>query len=768
MLLRVCAALKQPYFYVVAFLFSTPLFAQEFAVVELVLNTQNKGEYFVVLSDSGDVLIQREDLAALPLRQNLGQAQSLDDAEYVSLRSITGLEFEIDPNTAQLRIKADARLFKGSMVDLGFRQSDIIHAPAVNSAFLNYALSTDATDEFHSTQLSLELGGRSRDLFALSSFNYSNDDDKLVRLMTSVRSDNRADMTTFTFGDHFVSAGSVLGSNVVLAGLSFSRNFSVAPYYTTSPSLRMSGLLETPSQLEVYSNGYRVSQQSLPPGEFVLENIPAQSGLGTTEIVIRDAFGRESTISESRYYSQLLLKQGLSDYSHSLGFVRNGFGEKNFDYGAPAIASRYFQGVTDQHTLGYSLGISKQHVNISPAMNLQLSRFGTLGLSVEASRSAGFNGHGAAMDYSFQSRRFSLNSSYRALSKHYANLGLAAAVDKPASLFNLGAGINMKHYGALSFRYADHRYHQSADSVSYGVFYNRSLSRMVHLFSSASRSKTNGSQAENEFFIGLHISFDQRHSANLGQTKREDERVNRALFQRSMPSGNGGGYSFNIEESDSATTWQASGQYQTAVGRYEARYYENNDYYASAAGGIGYIDNSWFLSRPINDSFAKVKTGGLKDVAISYFGNDITRSNDKGEAIIPVIRSFHNNRIGINEKDIPIDYSVATLSHNINPDYRSGVVLDFGLARIRALTGRLYLNTAEGDQPLEFATLQVALASRTLEGLVGRDGEFYIENVPPGHYKALASFGNRQCVIGLNVPDSNEVLLDMGKLICEM
>ena len=769
MLLRACAALRRLTLYTMAFVLSIPVSAQEFAVVEIILNTENKGEYFVVLTETDDVLIQRDDFATLPLRENLGKELPLDDGEYISLQSINGLTFKIDTESAQLIVNAKAPLFKGNMVNLGTNQSEPIYSPLVNSAFINYAINTDAINENHSTQTSLEFGGRTPDIFALSTFNYVNDNngDKFVRLMTSARTDNRTDMTTFTFGDHFFSSGSAMNSNVIIGGFNYSRNFSVAPYFTTSPSLQMRGFLETPSQLEVYSNGYRVNQLDLPPGEFVLDDIPAQSGLGNTEIVIRDAFGRESTIYESHYHSQILLRKGLSDYSHSIGLIRNNFGEKSFDYGDPAIASRYFKGVTDQHTLGYNLGISKQHVNISPAINMQFARFGTLGFSIEASRSAGLTGHGATMDYSFQSRTFSVNMSYRAMTKHYANLGVAPTTDKPATLLNLGTGLNMKNYGAISFRYADSGYHESGDNVSYGIFYNRSLSRKTHLFLNTLRNETNGSPAENEFFIGIHVSLDDNHSANLGHTKRDNDRVKQALFQRSLPSGNGGGYSLNIEENNESTTWQATGQYKTSTGRYEARYYDNNDYFASAAGGIGFIDNSWFLSRPINDSFAKIKTGSLQDVSITYFGNEVVRSNQNGEAIIPVVRSFHNNRIGINEKDIPLDFSVETLSKTINPDYRSGIVVDFGLNRFRAVTGQIFIQTPEDKQALEFSTLKVNLASRTLEGLIGHGGEFYIENVPPGQHKGLVDHMGNDCSVNLNIPDTDELMLDLGKLTCE-
>lgn len=770
MLLRVCAALKRPLFLIIACCYCAMGWARELAIVEVLLNTQSQGEYFLIMTEDGDILFPRRDLNTLPLRTNLGTVPSFEDGENVSLRSIEGLEFELDPASAQLIITADAKLFKPNSADIGFNYGQVVATPAVNSAFLNYALSTDSIDGADSSELSLELGGRTRELFGLSTFNYQRDEnsEQFVRLMTSIRHDDRSAMTTLSVGDHLAQSASVLGSTVVLGGINFSRNFSVAPYYSTSPALQMRGMLQTPSTLEVYSNGYRVDELELPPGEFELNDIPSRSGLGNTEVVIRDAYGRESVISEEHYYSQILLRKGLADYSHSIGFIREDLGKKSANYDKLAITSRYFQGLSRQHTLGYTLGAARQHINLAPTFNTQFSRYGTLGMSLEASHSERRSGYGAALDYNLHGRRMSLNASYRTLSKHYANLTLGPNTDKPAALFNLSSGINIKGYGSLSLRYANSRYYQNANSRHYGVFYNHTLSRQTHLFVSTLRNRTDGDAAHNEYFIGLHISIDPVHSANLGYTRREDGRVKQAQLQRALPSDSGGGYTFQVEEDETDTQWQSNGIYQNNIGRYEARFYNSGDLHASAAGGIGYIDKSWFLSRPINDSFAKIKTGDLDDVAITYFGNEVVRSNRKGEAIIPVIRSFHNNRIGLVESDIPIDFSVASLSHNVNPEYRAGVVLDFGLQRFQAFTGKLFYDTENGEQPLEFAVLQVPLASRTLEGLVGRGGEFYLENIPPGQHRASVQHQGRECSIELDVPANDEMLIDLGKLSCEL
>ena len=85
----------------------------------------------------------------------------------------------------------------------------------------------------------------------------------------------------------------------------------------------------------MYVNGRLVYREDLPPGVFTLQNIPYGLGAGTTgfgggntELVIRDAFGREQDITQPYYYAPQLVPVGLHLYNLAFGPERVGSADK--------------------------------------------------------------------------------------------------------------------------------------------------------------------------------------------------------------------------------------------------------------------------------------------------------------------------------------------------------------------------------------------------------------------------------------------------------
>ena len=74
----------------------------------------------------------------------------------------------------------------------------------------------------------------------------------------------------------------------------------------------------------------------------------------------------------------------------------------------------------------------------------------------------------------------------------------------------------------------------------------------------------------------------------------------------------------------------------------------------------------------------------------------------------------------------------------------------------------------EGNRevPAEFASLLIDTESESVQGLVGRGGAFYIENVQPGEHRARLVYHGRECGFLINIPESEEIMLDIGKLVC--
>jgi outer membrane usher protein len=50
---------------------------------------------------------------------------------------------------------------------------------------------------------------------------------------------------------------------------------------------------------------------------------------------------------------------------------------------------------------------------------------------------------------------------------------------------------------------------------------------------------------------------------------------------------------------------------------------------------------------------------------------------------------------------------------------------------------------------------------------VGKDGEFYFENLPAGKHPAHLSFTGGECDFYLSIPEDSEIMIDLGEIICE-
>ncbi|OGT19770.1 MAG: hypothetical protein A2V90_04330, partial [Gammaproteobacteria bacterium RBG_16_57_12] len=615
--------------------------------------------------------------------------------------------------------------------------------------------------------LASELGGRAGDYFAATTLNYQQDDisHHMVRELTWLRKDDRSALRTLIAGDYVATSGGVRPSTVVLGGISLTKNFAMTPYYSTAPSLDLQGVATSPSEAEVYVNGYRVSRERLAPGEFTLQNIPAQTGYGMAEVVITDAYGREQVISENYYIAQQLLRKGLNEYNHSIGFLREDFSEKSFSYGDPVLISSFRRGLSDQHTLGYALNMTQNHVDVSPGAALRLGNAGVLGIGVGLSRNGGKSGIGGAFDYIFQSRLFNSSFSVKGFSEDYATLTLKADDNKPAFQLDAVVGVTAREYGSVSFKYTAARYHHTPDMLGYGFFYNRALGRRWHMFLTANRTQEQGQASSYDMFLGLNLSLGGNVSGNLGYTRTDSGYRRDASVQKQVSAGHGPGFLAEYQDMDGDSSWRGEASYHSGYGTYEARYQDNGNYLLSAAGGVGYIDHALFFNRPFNDSFAKVDVG-VPDVRVYYFGNEVAATDARGVAILPDIHAFHDNKIDIAAADIPLDYKIATLTAYLNPPYRSGSLIHFDVSRVRGIIGRLVMEQQGVLVPVEHGEMEVSQGDQIYQGMIGRGGEFYIENLPTGGHSAEVLYQSGRCQAWLDVPGTDDVLVDIGEVRC--
>jgi outer membrane usher protein len=757
-------------FLFIALFSQSALAQQDILVLKIILNEMDLGEDFVVMSDEGDVLVRMEFLKSTTgLREGLGDSVQYSGESYLSLKSVRELEFFINEETLSLEIKVPSYHFNQHTVDLSrIKTAQRVIYSRENSAFLNYGLNYEARDS--TMDFSTELGVKVSNYFATSTFNYSNvrDDENGVRLFTSVTRDDRERLTRLIYGDFSTSSG-VLGSSRFLGGINFSKDYRVDPYFFRYPSFALSGALTTPSEVDIYSHGILVRKLKLDPGEFILENIPLSAGFGNTEVVIKDIYGNERSFSDSVYFSTRLLKEGLHEYNYGIGIIREDIGEESFSYAEAAVQAFHAVGLSDSFKGGYTLEASNKVINAGPTVTLGLSSAGILETAVAVSNAGGKTGVGASLEHFFTSRYFSSTLSFKSLSREYSNLSMEPSQDKAFFEFNGALGVNSRGLGSLLVKHSISRLYDGFDTSSYAINYSRPLTRHTSLLIIASKTKEEGAEDIDEVHFVLNMNFGSNAHGNISYKNNNSGNANSVSVRRDLPVGTGFGFNANATEFEDYVGRTAGLSYQNDYGIYGVEYSErdgDDSYNLSLAGGVGYIDGSAFLSRPLTDSFTRVNVGDLEGVRVYHFSHEVGRTDKDGNLIIPIVNSYRDNRVDIEIEDIPVNYHVPELYKYINPPPRSGSTLSFEAHKVQALTGRIY-TFVDGEKvpagPSPFIVILYYDGS-IIEGLVGRNGEFYVENVPSGRFLVKVIHEGTERLTVIDIPDSDEMWVDLGEV----
>ncbi|MBI5663942.1 MAG: fimbrial biogenesis outer membrane usher protein [Nitrospirae bacterium] len=747
---------------------SGPVYAGDLIVLRMILNGEYKGEFFMVLAEDNDIWVGRDDLRRTGLVDGLGTDIEYEGETYVPLSSIPGLRFRINQEDAALDVTADSQLFKKQYVDASVRRSYNLDTPGDISGFLNYYGEYGRFDGSDMVNLSGELGVAMADYFGRSTFTCSKTGDiiKAVRLISDLMITETDALRTVTAGDVPASSGP-FGTTMLLGGIQATKNFSLSPYYVKYPSLNLRGIVDAPSEVEVYLDDVLARRESLSPGEFEFNDLPPTGGAGSARIVMRDIYGREKTISTSYYSTDRLLKKGLHEYSYGIGFTRESFGQKNFDYGEPAFLAYHDYGISNNLKAGYAAEAANDILNIGFRGAALVPQAGVLNAALTSSSYKGASGSSWAVGYSYVSRNINIMLSLQSASREYSNLALMPSDDKAKLLISNSIGFGWDRTGFITAAYTYYNAYEAGKISAFTVSYNKALTEDISFFIAA--KKTNEGETKDEIMAGLRMYLGRKISGAVSYRNSEGSDIKSASIQKSPPTGTGFGYNVNVENTRSRNNIEGRLTYQNRYGMYGADLSHSDGtggYRLSYAGGMGYIGRSVFFSRPVVDSFAKVKVGDLEGVRVYSYNNEIGRTNKNGVVIIPDLQSFNENRIDIEADDIPINYSITALTRRITPPYRSGSTVEFEVRKMQAVTGSVYMPDKGEEIPVEYAVMSIRVKDKTIEGMVGTAGGFYVENLPPGRHPVRIRYKGKTCALELNIPDSEDMFLDLGKSTC--
>jgi len=742
--------------------------------VKIVLNQEPKDEFFVVMSD-GDFLVRLEDIKSIGIAEPEGRIIEISGEEYISLESMKDVTFFFDEKNLSLQIALPPGLLPKKAIDLLPERRSKVYYPSDDSAFLNYRLNYYSVGDYNQYDLTNQVGVRFKKYYLFlsdSSYTMTDTEDRFTRLMTNITYDDRKVLKRTVYGDFLASSGE-LGSSVNMGGFSYSKAYQLDPYYVKYPMMNISGLVPLPSEIEIYIDGMLARKEKLSPGQFELNNIYSYRGAGAATIVIKDAFGRTETISYPFYFTDILLKKGLHEYSYNIGLLREDFGVESNAYGDFAFSAFHRHGFTDSLTLGVRSEATNGLYNLGPEGSYRIRNAGTISMSLAGSAGEK-TGIAGSLSYIYQEKRLNAGMFTKWYSEEYANIGTLSLTERVRSEVGAVVGYGRKDFGSASLEYATTKKYDGLDRKVITATYSKSLSNKLTVFMNLRNIREE--KDVNEVFVGLNYYIWDNASLSASHRSTESEDIDMLQMQKNTPLGEGIGYLVSAERSDSDsgsdTSLQAAMQYNTRNAVYEGEFRsgdgEEGSYRLSASGALVYLNNVFGIIRPINDSFGLVQTGSLEGVRVYQNNQEIGSTDSAGKIFIPNLGSYYENQVSISDKDIPMDYTMPEVIKYVSPPLRSGSYINFDVTRYQAVTGRILLKTDEKIKPVEFYEVRMVVGDKEVAFPTGKEGEFYLENLKPGEYGAAFDYADKTCSIVIKVPMSDETIIDIGGIVCEI
>jgi len=746
----------------------------ETVILSIILNQEKKGEYYLIMRDDGDFFIKVEDAKAIGFKDIEGSVYDIEGELYVLLSSIRGIEFNLNVMNLYLEITALPFHFSRQVFDLGRRHSESIRYPSDTSAFFNYSLQYTKDSSFDRIELFNEIGIRHGTWLFLTDSNFSKSDSEedFVRLTTNLTHDRRQKLQRLIIGD-FLAPVRNFSPSLNMAGIRFYKAYDIAPDLITHPLLNFSGSAVLPSELEVYLDGRPYYSKKLHPGDFDLINAFPREGRGLMEVIIRDPFGREERLEIPFYLTTALLRRGYHDYSYAMGFLREQFGIESNEYGDFVLSGFQFYGINDYMTTGLNAAMSRGRYNLGPAGSLKLWNAGILSLAMAVSENdAGELGYAEFVEYNYETQRFNMNGNLSAFSRDYAPIIRTASQTAPQFHSSIGFGYDVQTLGTFALRYEIIKNYEEGSLRAITARYSRILYHRLRMIAQARIIK--GEDDTKEFLISLVYSPARRTTVSMSYSQEEDTNVETVQVDNAVPIGEGYGgrasYTRTHSETDSTNALDGFLQYNARYGTYMGRYQaigSNSIYQVSAAGGIAYVARSLSFGRPVTDSFALVEVGDLEDVRVYVNNNEIGRTNSKGRLFVPDMASYYNNQVSIDDHDIPMDYTFLDVRQLVSPPGRSGSYIPFEVSKYRAIFGKIFIKTLGESQLLKLYQISMDVEGIPLTFQTTSDGEFYVENIYAGEYKASFVYKQKTCLFDIIVPETEENLIDVGELVCE-
>ena len=706
---------------------------------------------------------------AQTLRQ-LGFRLPADAPSTIDLADLAGVTWRYDTSTQRMLITAPAAMLDQERAVLNVPTETVPEPQASLGALLNYDL-YGTRDADSNSGLSAYTEFRAFGRFGVLSSTW------LSRVTDSPGSDSHADSerldTTWTHS--FVDSTTVLrvGDAITgsvpwsratrFGGIQLQRDFALQPDLITFPIPQFLGQATVPSTVDLYINGLRRYSGDTPAGPFQLGTVPIVNGAGNAQVVVTDALGRQTTYDFPFYTTSQLLRQGLSDYSLDLGFVRRDYGLNSFSYANdPAANAVYRRGMTDWLTLEAHGEAVSGLTNAGGGGAMQIGTGGVLTASYAHSTGDGRDGSQAGLGYNW--RNSWLNFAVDSLRSFGEYRDVASLYGPPPArrIDRALVGLTFAPIGSFGANYVELTYPDQPASRYASAFYFKSLGPRLSVSLSVNQNLEN--HGDRSAFLGVSLSFGGGESATL--SAQHDSRGNYAALDVSRPISPDGGSGWHVRTQDGAGLSGGMAEYgyrgdhsQELVGAETLN--GNTRGYGELTGALVFMDSHLFAARQIDDAFAVVATG-VPNVPVMLENRVIGTTGSDGDLLVTPLNSYQRNHVAIDPMLLPADAHIERVDGLIVPADRSGVLVNYRIQPVSAAS--VVLHDVAGNVLALGSSVELN-GSAANAAFVGYDGIVYLEGLTP-HNALSVHTPTGDCSVRFDYRHESDTVPVIGPLVC--
>jgi outer membrane usher protein len=734
-------------------------------IVDLYINYQRMGETFVLQEDDGEFYLDEPALLYWEITRPWPKPHLFRGENYYGVHEFAGARAELETRTMELRVFMPADLMPTRR--LGMQNAGISAQAERYGAFMDYEINLQ-NQEFQSGSSAYGMfrpavfgpqGNVAANLIYRNQGSTASSGQLSVLELTYTRDDPER-MRSLRVGDVFTVPGEQ-GRSLRIGGVQLATNFATRPTLITYPLPDFFGQTDVPSALDIYVNGRLSRRENVQPGSFLLENVPVLNGAGQMQVVATDALGRQQVFTQDFYLSTDLLMQGLSDYSVTLGALREDFGVENFRYSDLAGTATWRYGVSNDLTIESHGEFSTGIAMLSGAVQHGIDAGGTV--STGLALSSGRSGTGARWQLGFRRLASPMHFNFQA-SGSTTRFDLVGITQSTPKLQLLAAtGRNFQEFGSLQLSVVHQDFHEEPSRSIWSLDFSTRMFGPLSLSSFVSYldSKQNDLSAGIRFFM----NFGDHHSASGNLSTSRMGSSASARIQRNMPADVGYGYHLAAGASDNRFVDAGiAAQNQLGTYSFDVRNNESSGtaWQAGTRGSVAHMAGMTRFSRQIQDAFAVVKVGEIEGVRVYSENIEIGRTNEDGQIFVPALRPYLRNQLRIEVDDLPLNARIVETVRNTSPYYKSGIVVDFDVHISTNVVLRAVL--PDGTPLPEGAIAYVFHTGDKYP--VGMDGKLFLQGLDRSSEISIR-WNGITCDIDVPYPSGSAVITKMGDIVCQ-